>query len=37
LRLGLRGVAGAGVGGALYLGQLRCNMTKSQMSANRAN
>ena len=36
LRLGVMGVAGAGVGVALRLGQLKCNMTKSHMMANRA-
>ena len=36
-RLGLRGSGSAGVAGAVTvrLGQVRCNMMKSQMSANR--
>jgi hypothetical protein len=36
LRLGMIGVAGTVVDAVLRLGQVRCNMTKSQMRANRA-
>jgi hypothetical protein len=36
LGVGVMGVAGAVVGIALRLGQLKCNRTQSQMMANRA-
>jgi hypothetical protein len=36
VRLGLMGVAGAVVVVTLRLGEVRCNMTKSHRSANRA-